>query len=197
MCSWCWGFAPTMERLVREHGVDLRLIVGGLRPGPYAQLLTADLREMLLHHWHQVEAVTGQPFDREALMRRPDTWRYDTELPATAVAVVRHLRPGDELAFLTHLQRAFYAEGVDITDPEEYPRLVAGFDVAADRFVDLLASDEARGWAWGDFDEARRLGVTGFPTTLLRIDGRHRLLSAGHRTYEELAVSLGAVVTGS
>ena len=36
MCSWCWGFAPVAEALVKQAqavGVEMHLVVGGLRTG--------------------------------------------------------------------------------------------------------------------------------------------------------------------
>jgi len=186
MCSWCWGFAPVLERLVSEHEVDLRLIVGGLRPGPSAQTLSDKMKTFLLHHWEQVESASGQPFNREALAARPSSWMYDTELPAVAVAAMRHFQPADELPFFLALQEAFYARGVDITSEAAYPSLVAPFGVDPGDFATSLAEADARQAAWDDFSEARRLGATGFPTTLLAIEGRYRMLAAGYRPFEEV-----------
>ena len=36
MCSWCWGFAPVLERMQEVYDVPLRVVVGGLRPGSEA-----------------------------------------------------------------------------------------------------------------------------------------------------------------
>ena len=71
MCSWCWGMAPVVERLAARDDVDTRIIVGGLRPGPRAQVLDADMREMLAGHWAQVASVTGQPFNEQGLNNSP------------------------------------------------------------------------------------------------------------------------------
>ncbi len=194
MCSWCWGFAPTLERLVADHDVALRIVVGGLRPGPAAERLTPQLESFLLHHWERVEAVSGQPFDRQALGARGPAWRYDTENPAVAVVTMRSLRPEAELAFFTRLQRAFYTDGVDIVDPSTYPKLLEGFDVDGAEFVARVRSDEMREAAWADFAEARRLGVTGFPTTLIEIGDRYRMLAAGYQPYERVDELLHAVL---
>jgi len=57
-----------------------------------------------------------------------------------------------------------------------------------------VASDEMRRAAWNDFDEARRLGVSGFPTTLLRVGDRYRMLAAGYRPYDQVDELLHAVL---
>ncbi|MDH5616489.1 MAG: hypothetical protein OEY62_08115, partial [Acidimicrobiia bacterium] len=72
--------------------------------------------------------------------------------------------------------RAFYAEGVDVTDPGVYPDLLDGYEVDRDQFMKLLTSAEMKEKTWGDFSEGRRLGVTGFPTLLL--DEGDRIVAA-------------------
>lgn len=194
MCSWCWGFAPVLEKIVDSHQLPLEIVLGGLRPGSAAQPLTERLLTFLLHHWDQVAAATGQPFDREALAARSPHWRYDTEPAAAAVVTMRSLLPDAELAFFGRLQRAFYAEGADLTDPGAYPSLLDQFAVDATDFVTAMRSDAMRRAAWADFAAARRLGVTGFPTTLVRLDGRYRMIAAGYQPYEQVDQILHAVL---
>jgi len=178
MCSWCWGMAPVVEYIANRPDVDFRVVVGGLRPGPAAQPLDADLRGFLAHHWEKVAEATGQPFSPVALER--ENWTYDTEMSARAVVVMRQLQPQHELTLFTRIQRAFYADGVDVTEPASYPALLDGLDVDAGEFMRLLVSEEARTQAWSDFAEAHELGVMGFPTVLLHIDGKLQVLSRGY-----------------
>ena len=178
MCSWCWGFAPVLERMQAVYDVPIRLVVGGLRPGPDAGVLDDQLGRSLAHHWHQVEEASGQPFDHAFLERR-DGWRYDTEFPAIAVVTMRSMDEKAVLGFHSRLQQAFYAEGVDITDPSVYPPLVADAAVDPDEFLWRLESDAMRRLAWSDFAEARSLGVAGFPTLLVFDGVRHAVVTRG------------------
>ena len=143
------------------------------------------MAEFLGHHWEQVAAASGQPFDRTFLERR-DGWRYDTELPAMAVVTMRDLAPDQTLRFFSSLQRAFYAEGVDVTDPDQYPKLLAGFEVDSDAFLERLTATDTKWAAWEDFEEARGMGVAGFPALLLRLDGRLTVVTRGFAPYDRL-----------
>ncbi len=194
MCSWCWGMAPVVEHLARRTDVDMRIIVGGLRPGSAAQPLDDELRRILSHHWEKVAAKTGQPFDPAGLRR--EGWVYDTELPARAVVTMRRLAPEHELDMFTRIQRAFYAEAVDVTDPAAYPALVERLDGDADDFMNELLSEESRTAAWDDFAAARELGVVGFPTVLLRIDGKLQVLSRGYAGIDYFESALAHWVEG-
>jgi putative protein-disulfide isomerase len=185
MCSWCWGFAPVLERMEEVYDIPIRVVVGGLRPGTDGQELDDGVAAMLAHHWEQVAHASGQPFDHTFLERR-DGWVYDTENPAIAVVAMRELSPEDTLRFHTRLQRAFYAEGVDITDPAVYPDLLGGFEVDPTKFTEMLSSDEARKAAWSDFAEARSYGATGFPTLIVRDGEEYGVVTRGYVAAEQL-----------
>nr|MDJ0924281.1 DsbA family protein [Acidimicrobiia bacterium] len=178
MCSWCWGMAPVIQHIADRGDVAVRVIVGGLRPGPNAVALDDGLRATLSHHWERVAEASGQPFEPFALER--DDWVYDTELPAIAVVTMRSLAEKETLRFFAGLQRAFYVDGVDITDPEQYPGLIGDYPVDVATFMQDLRSAAARTRAWEDFAEARELGVMGFPTVLLAVDGSIQVLSRGY-----------------
>ncbi len=189
MCSWCWGFAPVLERMQEVYEVPLRVVVGGLRPGPSAEELDDRLAAFLAHHWEAVAETSGQPFDRSFLERR-DGWRYDTEGPAIAVVTMRELNTDETLAFHSRLQHAFYAEGVDITDRSAYPDLISDFAVDPVEFMERFGSAEMQKRAWADFAEARSLGVAGFPTLLVRDGPEWGVVTRGYAPAEPLLRAL-------
>lgn len=166
MCSWCWGFAPVLERLETRYSIPLRVVMGGLRTGSTAQPMGPDQRAQMARYWEQVEEQTGQPFTRAALER--EGWRYDTEASCRAVVAMRELAPRETLRWLARLHRAFYVEGVDITDLSVFADLLDGFDVDRDEFVRVLHDEATAERTRQDFAEAQRLGALGFPTVLLR-----------------------------
>ncbi len=189
MCSWCWGFAPVLERMSEVYEIPIRIVVGGLRPGPDSEELDDRVALTLAHHWEQVAHASGQAFDHSFLDRR-DGWVYDTEVPAIGVVTMRELRPEDTLEFLSRLQRAFYAEGVDITDRTEYPGLLEGFSVDSDKFMELFDSDQMKARAWKDFSEARSMGAAGFPTLLVRDGEEYGIVTRGYLSADRLLPAL-------
>lgn len=197
MCSWCWGFAPEIEALSSEHPVEV--VVGGLRPGPMAEELGDRMAAFLRHHWEEVGERTGQPFDTDFLDRR-DGWVYDTEPAAIAVVELRHRQTERALEYFTRVQRAFYAEGRDVTDFLVLAELASGFDVDPAEFAKSLETGEAKERAWQDFARARNWGITGFPTLVGEIgDGRLALLARGWAETEVIRArisSLDEALTG-
>lgn len=189
MCSWCWGFAPVLERMREVYDIPIRVVVGGLRPGPEAEVLDDRMATTLGQHWRHVGEASGQPFDHSFLDRR-DGWVYDTEAPAIAVVSMRELDESRVLDFHSLLQKSFYADGLDITDPDVYPALIADFEIDVDKFVELLGSDEMKRRAWADFAESRSMGVSGFPTLLVREGEEWGIISRGYMSAEKMLPAL-------
>ena len=192
MCSWCWGFAPVLEELREEYGdaADFSVIVGGLRPGEFAQIMDEETRTFMRSHWEQVERATGQPFDYSFF--EWEGFLYDTEPAARAVVAVRQLAPEKTYPFFKSLQEAFYASAVDITREENYSSFLEkhGIDEAA--FKESFNAEGTKEAPYGDFSRSSALGVTGFPSVLLRKGEKMGLLSAGYRPYKHLRPTISA-----
>lgn len=184
LCSWCYGFAPTMAR-VREaaSGLPVRLVMGGLRAGNRVPM-DDKLRAYVLGHWEKVHAASGQPFDFG--FNVPPGFVYDTEPPCRAVKAAQALDPGGAFPLMGEIQRAFYREGRDVTRGEVLAEAArrAGLDEAA--FREMFESPAQKEAAAADFSLARSLGVTGFPTLLGRREEEMTVLVRGWLPAEEL-----------
>lgn len=183
MCSWCWGFAPEIEELSGDHPVEV--VVGGLRPGPSAQPLDDRMAGFLREHWVEIAERTGQPFDTTFLDRRDD-WLYDTEPAAIAVVTMRGMNQSATLDYFTDVQRAFYADGRDVTDFDVLADIAANHSLDRSEFRSRLETDDARQAAWADFSQARTWGITGFPTLVGELTGDRLALLARGWTKAEL-----------
>jgi protein-disulfide isomerase-like protein with CxxC motif len=109
------GFAPVAKALVEQAqaaGVELHLVVGGLRTGSGAAL-EPTTRRYILEHWQAVTEATGQPFKFDGAL--PDGFVYDTEPACRAIVTARSLAPDCAWTLLGLIQQAFYAEGRDVT----------------------------------------------------------------------------------
>jgi putative protein-disulfide isomerase len=187
MCSWCWGFSPVIEQIAARYGdaVPVRLVMGGLRPGT-AEPMSTEARATLCGHWREVEEASGQPFDYGLTGR--DGFIYDTDPAARATVVVRREAPDKALAFLSRVQRAFYAENRDVTSAEVLEDLVAEFGVSREGFADKLASEAVKQETWGDYAVSQRAGVRGFPTLIAGPgpDGTYAAVTRGFQPAEAI-----------
>jgi putative protein-disulfide isomerase len=202
MCSWCYGFGKEVTAL-REaiQGLELEVVVGGLRPGETA-VMPRQQRVARLEHWSRVEAASGLPFNREAFLAN-DHLVYDTEPACRAVVTARRLAPAiDQLEVLRGIQRAFYVDGRDITQGEVLAEVASavmgalGFATTPGDFLAAWQSAEAVTATQEDFLQARRWGISSFPSLLLEDGDRLYSVAPGYIDAQQL-ISRVRTVTGS
>lgn len=189
MCSWCWGFKPVLAHIAAalEGKAELHLVMGGLRPGT-AEPWDAKMRGYIRHHWQDVADKTGQSFDFSRF--DDETFVYDTEPACRALVAVRTLDSSRALPFYEALQRGFYAQGLNATDPDVLATLAQGVGLDRARFVDAFNTSETRAMVAFDFSRTRAFGVSGFPSVLCAEDGQYAFLSLGYCSFNTVASRL-------
>lgn len=191
MCSWCWGFAPIAEALVeqaRAAGVELHMVVGGLRTGSGAALEPAK-RRFILEHWQAVTEATGQPFTVEGAL--PEGFVYDTEPACRAIVAARSLAPDCAWALLKLIQQAFYVQGRDVTQAAVLVDLAEEAGVPRIEFAAAFDSLQQHAATAADFTWVQGLGISGFPTLLAERNGQLALLTNGYQPLGPLSDLLG------
>lgn len=185
MCSWCYGFSTVLQQLQKEWGKELEisLIMGGLRPWE-RDAMDGPMKEMVKHHWQEVGARTGQPFDLAFFDR--EGFVYDTEPSCRAVVTVREAFQGTEMDYLRRVQSAFYAQNRDTTSGEVLADIAAEAGLDRKAFLEAFETEEMRLATEGDFSVTQQLGVRGFPTTVLRHGEQLKLVSPGFRGFEDI-----------
>lgn len=170
MCSWCYGFGKEMTSLLERHKkIKLDIVVGGLRAGA-TDILDEAGKRFRLQHWARVEQLSGLVFNRDGLMTRRN-FVYDTGPICRAVVAARVLAPKcDLLKVFRALQRAFYVDALDTTDGTVLAEVgaaalsQAGYPVGASEFLDVWRLPSTIDTTHAEFERARRMGVTSFPT---------------------------------
>ena len=162
--------------------------MGGLRAGE-TRPMTSELREYVQHHWHQVTATSGQPFQFEGAL--PDGFIYDTEPSCRAVVTVRDLLgQAAALSYLHDVQQAFYANGEDVKQADLLAELAAGHGVQVDDFLKHWSEDATRLKTAEDFERKNKCGVMGFPCLIADTGERLRMITMGYQPYDIVAQQL-------
>lgn len=194
MCSWCWGFSPVMTQLLDNYGdkVALHMIMGGLRAGNTVAMDDAQ-KSYIRNHWEHVAERSGQPFDWAFFER--DGFVYDTEPACRAVVVARNQDPRLSYAMMHSIQKAFYADGKDVTNTDVLCDLAEAVGLASGTFRTAFESDDARTFTAQDFATTQQVGVPGYPTLLLGDDEEQlTVLANGYQPYDGLAQRLAAAL---
>ena len=185
MCSWCWGFSPVIENIRSTYGerLNIALILGGLRPGT-TELMTAKMRDEILHHWHDVHKLTAQRFSFEGAM--PEGFIYDTEPASRAVITVAELSPDRIFPYFKSIQSAFYVDQIDVTHADRLAELATQQGLTTKQFLSHFHSEVAKQKTRQHFQAAQQVGVSGFPTLVLQQGSDFEFIARGYRPLDAL-----------
>ncbi len=193
-CGWCYGFGPHLAAFVARHRdeIDLTVISGGLFLGervvPAPQLTfihDANLR---------ITELTGAQFGSAFAARMADpTFAMDSFDAARGFAALRAEAPTRALEAAEAQQAAFYQRGLSLSDPETYRAVAADLGLDPAKVVANFLAPRSESVATDDFRTSRTLGVTSFPTLLIRTpDGQLHRLGGPSSTPAQLDAALAA-----
>nr|WP_216852880.1 DsbA family protein [Phytoactinopolyspora halotolerans] len=97
-------------------------------------------------------------------------FEMDSTAAAAGFAALRAAAPGRALESAEAMQRAFYFDGLSLSEVSTYRHIAQQQGLDADAVVTGFASPTGRTAAAQDFTRAARLGVTSYPTLLLHTD---------------------------
>lgn len=190
LCSWCWGFVPVLDQLRAgaAAGLPFRLVMGGLRPGPYAQPVNEGMLNHLRKHWEAVHQCTGQPFNFDYFSHHGAM--YDTEPASRAVVAMRSLAPQQAYPFLLRIQAAFYRDTIDCTSMTQLEGLAQLEPVDPGRFREVFRDPASLHRSRQDYSEARRMGIHSFPALVIRSGGVCLPVTLGYGDLQPVEASL-------
>jgi putative protein-disulfide isomerase len=117
----------------------------------------------------------------------------DSGAAARGVAAMRQAAPDRIVDLAAAAQRAFYVDGLSLSDPATYRAVAEAAGLDPDAVADAFTAPESAAAANNDFARAAGLGVHSYPT-LLAVDGdRQKAVAVGHATADQLDRRLAAL----
>jgi len=116
MCSWCWGFRPTLAKLLAALPADMRFhrLLGGLAPDS-GQGMPSDMQRQLQDTWRRIQQrIPGTEFNfafwKDCKPRR------STYPACRAVIAARMLVSTQEESMILAIQQAYYLRALNPSD---------------------------------------------------------------------------------
>lgn len=192
MCSWCYGFAPELEKTVKNLPSDVQfsIVLGGLRANGTENF--TDLKDFLEDHWKDVSKRTGQKFNYDILNK--GALIYNTEPACRAVATVRKLKPEAALDYFVTIQEGFYFNNYHPTKIETFAKQAVEFGISEAEFTTLFNSKEMLNATNADFIAARKMGVNSFPSVVLVHNGKNYLIAQGYATSNDILKKVNKIL---
>jgi len=188
MCSWCYGFGPSLRAVQTAFGDDISITValGSLRED--TEPLRPEQKDYLRAAWSRVGEASGQPFNFGLLDR--DDFNYDTRPACRALAAIRDLSPGAVIDYLEAVQTGFYRDNRDVTKKAVLGDLAASVGLDRTR-VESALSDVATAEALvAEYAQVARLGVSGYPTLAAVSPPRAILIAQGFQAPEQIVAAV-------
>jgi len=176
MCSWCWAFRPTWDRIVQGLPGDVRPhpLLGGLAPDSDVPM-PMDLQTYLQKTWKTVEQrVPGTRFN---FAFWEDCHPRRSTYPACrAVIAARNQGTEFEETMILGIQHAYYLHARNPSDDDTLIALADGLGLDRERFSNELHSRETRNALMEEIALGQRMGVHGFPSLVLESGGACQVL---------------------
>ena len=179
-CGWSHGFSGVLAEVAGRHPeLPVEVVSGGLFTGArrvpirefgYVQGANARINQL-------TGAEFGAAYER---LIEDGEFVMDSEAAARGVAALRASAPDRAAELAIAVQRAFYVDGLSLSDPDTYRRVAEAAGIEPGPVLAALDSPT------DDFRRAAAFGVDGYPT-LLAVDGSEvTVLARGHATADEV-----------
>lgn len=189
-CTWCWGSEPVLRHLQEAYGeqVSVRFVMGGLVEDsktfsdPMNGIGGANWLEPIAAHWIEASERHGMPVDVTDFLKTDFTSTWPSNI-AYEAAKLQDPVLADK--YLRRLREAAATEGRDLSRHDVLVALAKEIGLDIPRFEADYAGQAVEEFAH-DRLECRQRDLRGFPSFLVKVDGKE-LLARGWRTFEQMA----------
>lgn len=188
ICGWCFGFGPTMAKLKAHYQeqVDFEIISGGLKTGRHAGPIDI-VAPYIKTSYTQVERTCGVKFGQAFVhgSLQKGTMVLNSVPPAIALCIMRERYPEKAFEFAGLLHHMYYVDGIEPENIEAYGQYAARLGFDAVEFNALMKEERYIQKAYEDFEYARLLGASSFPTLIVAHQGKRTVLFVGYLPFEK------------
>lgn len=193
MCSWCWGFDRTRRQLLAALPEDIvvKRLLGGLAADSDEPMPQA-LRQQISDTWRRIEQkIPGISFNF-------DFWRQCTPVrstwPACRAVIAARLQGemNDEL-MTQAIQSAYYTQALNPSETATLTGLAAAVGLDVRRFANDLGSPAVELQLQQELEQARRLGVSSFPSLVLLVGGSGWPIPVDYIDYHSMLATIELV----
>lgn len=172
MCSWCWGFKASFEKLkaMLPENIHLQHLLGGLAKDSN-QTMPLSLQHSIQQTWRTIQAdIPGTKFNFK--FWEQNIPRRSTYPSCRAVIAARQLNPDMEDVMITEIQTAYYLKALNPSDPPVLIELAGNIGLDKKEFETLLHSDAILATLDQEIKLSRKLGAQGFPSLILEANDK-------------------------
>ena len=168
MCSWCWGFSQTLNKLLNElpKEVKVQRLLGGLAADNDSPM-SDSMQEQIKSNWSRIEDnIKGVRFNfkfwSECIPRR------STYPACRAVIAARKQGEDNDKKMTEAIQNAYYKEARNPSDNSTLIELANEIGILASEFEKDLLSDETDKILSDEIHFSREIFAESYPNLVLK-----------------------------
>lgn len=184
MCSWCWGYQPTLESIAKslqKHDICWTKVLGGLAPDT-DQTMPAELQFAIQGYWRKIHALLGTTFNHE--FWTSNSPRRATYSACRAILIAR--RHGMEDEMNRAIQHAYYLNAQNPSDNTVLCSLAQKLGLDPGRFQIELEQNETQLALKDEIRFAREIGGNSFPSWILEKDEGYTSLPIDYKNRQSI-----------
>lgn len=188
MCSWCWAFAPVIDKLKETYPeIPVLSVMGGLAPDS-DEPMPAQLQQTIQSTWQTISERTGTTFNHNFWKNCQP--RRSTYPACRAVLAAENLKGNFGSKMTLAIQRAYYLYAQNPSDSSTLINLAVELGLDKEQFSSLLNSTEIEQQLQQHLAFAQKLAAQGFPSLYLVTDKETIPISQGYQRWETLEKKL-------
>ena len=176
MCSWCWAFKPTWDKVKEAllDQVEVVYLLGGLAPDSNAPM-PIETREYVKENWKRIQKMI------------PDTrFNYDfwtscepkrSTYPACrAVICAKEQNPDFENLMIYGIQKSYYLEAQNPSNKNVLIKIAKELGLDTEKFKLDLKSSQVNEILFDEIKLAGSMNINSMPSLALQINGTLKLI---------------------
>ena len=193
MCSWCWGYSDTFNRLKNKLPANVQLcyVVGGLAPDT-DEAMPIEMQQALQMTWRKIERRLGVKFNY-------DFWRVCSPRRSTYLACRAVLAAGKQgryLEMITAIQQAYYRCAKNPSDLSVLIDLGRELKLDVMKFESDMQSQAVERQLKEEVAMARAWPISGFPSWVLEVGGERYPVELDYVDEERTLVHIQQLLGG-
>jgi len=172
MCSWCWGFSHTWNKVKNSlpSEINVQYILGGLAPDS-SEVMPNEMREYIQMNWHKIEQkIPGVSFNYT--FWDSCTPKRSTYPACRAVIAVKNQNSELEQTMVKLIQQAYYLDAKNPSEDDVLISLAKTLDLDIKQFTQDLNSEPTQQLLSNDIALMQSMGVSSFPSLVLQTTNR-------------------------
>ena len=168
MCSWCWGFSHTWNKVKNSlpSEINVQYVLGGLAPDS-SEVMPNEMREYIQMNWHKIEQkIPGVSFNYT--FWDSCTPKRSTYPACRAVIAVKNQNSDLEQTMVKLIQQAYYLEAKNPSEDDVLISLAKTLDLDIKQFTQDLNSESTQQLLSDDIALMQSMGVSSFPSLVLQ-----------------------------